>query len=121
MIADDLCEQHLYLLVNILTGEAELLVEYLVRSRETKALKTPNSTVGTYQTFEVYGQTSGQTELLLACGQDSLLILLRLAAEQTLRRNAHDASLDAVGSQQLGTSGCSRCPRAASRYSDERR
>ena len=45
-----------------------------------------------------------EISLILACGQDSLLILLRLAAEQTLRRNADDACLDAVGSQQLSTS-----------------
>ena len=48
LYASNLCKQLLYLLVNILTSEAELLVEHLVRSRETKALETPNGTVGTY-------------------------------------------------------------------------
>ena len=80
-----LCEQSFNLLVNILTGEAELLVEHLVRSRETEALETPYGTIGTYQTLEVYRQTCGETELLNASRQNALLILLRLAAEQTLR------------------------------------
>ena len=40
-------KQFLNLIVNILTSEAELLVEHLVRSRETEALKTPYTTVGT--------------------------------------------------------------------------
>ena len=82
------------MLVHVFTGEAKLLVEHLVRSREAEALETPYGTVGTYQTFEVHGQTSSQTELLLTCGQNALLIFLRLAAEQTLRRNADDTFLD---------------------------
>ena len=76
-------KQFFNLIVHILASEAELLVEHLVRSRETEALETPNSTIGTYQTFKVYRQTSGETELLLTSGQNALLILLRLAAEQT--------------------------------------
>ena len=98
-----LCQQLLNLLIDVLTGEAELFVEHLVRSRETEALETPNGPVCTYQAFEVDGQTSGETELLLACRQHALLILLRLAAEQSLGRNADHAGLDAIGSQQLGT------------------
>ena len=49
-----LCQQLLNLLIDVLTGEAELLIEHLVRSREAEALETPNGTVGTYQT-EIIG------------------------------------------------------------------
>ena len=54
---DYLSKKGFNLLVNILSGEAELLVEHLVRSREAEALETPDSTVGTYETLEVDGQT----------------------------------------------------------------
>ena len=91
------------MLINILASEAELLVKHLVRSRETKALESPYGTVGTYQTLKVDGQTGGETELLLATGQNALLILLRLAAEQTLRRYADDADLDTVLAEQFCT------------------
>ena len=84
---------------NALNSEDDTWSKYLA-----EALKTPNGTVGTYETFEVHGQTSGETELLLANGQNALLILLRLAAEQTLRRNADDACFDTVGSKQLCSS-----------------
>jgi hypothetical protein len=103
-VPDYLSKKGFNLLVNILSGETEFLVEHLVRSRETEALESPNSTVGTYKTFEVDRQTCGQTELLLASGEHALLILLALAAEQALRRNAYDACLDTIGSQQLSTS-----------------
>ena len=45
---DYLSKKGFNLLVNILSGEAEFFVEHLVRSRETEALESPNSTVGTY-------------------------------------------------------------------------
>ena len=99
-----LLQEGLHLVVDVLTGESELLVEHLVGSRETEALESPDGTVGTYQAFEVDGQTGGQSELLLACGQHALLVLLRLRAEKSLGGNADHAGLDAVGSQQLGTS-----------------
>ena len=41
-----LSQECLYLLVNILACVTEFLIEYLVRSRETEALHTPNLTVG---------------------------------------------------------------------------
>ena len=50
-----LCQQFLYLLVDILASEAEFLVEHLVRSGETEALQTPYGTVGTYQSFKEAG------------------------------------------------------------------
>jgi len=92
------------LLVDILAVVAQLLVEHLVGSAEAEALQTPHAAVGTYQTLEVNGQTSGQAELLNTSGQYALLILLRLAAEQTLGRNADHAGLDAVGSEKLCSS-----------------
>ena len=79
-----LCEQCLDLFVNILSGVAEFLVEHLVGSREAEALETPDATVGTYETLEGDGQTGGHAELLLATWQHALLILLRLAAEESL-------------------------------------
>ena len=73
-----LCEQCLDLIIYILSGVAEFLVEHLVGSRETKAFETPNTTVSAYKTFERYRQTSSHAELLLATWQHALLILLRL-------------------------------------------
>ena len=81
---DGLSQQSFYLLVNILAGIAKLLVKHLVGSRETEALKTPYTTVGTNESFEGDGQASGHAKLLLTSGQNALLILLALAAEQTL-------------------------------------
>ena len=89
------------LIVHILCGEAQFLVQHLVGSAEAEALETPYRTVGAYQTFEVHGQTCGHTELLHTCGQDSLLVVLRLAAEQTFGGNADDAHLHAVLAQEL--------------------
>ncbi len=85
-----LCEQLLDLVVDVLAGEAELLVEHLVGSREAERLETPDGAVGTYQAFEVDGQTGGETELLRASGQDSLLVLLRLAAELPLAMSVNN-------------------------------
>ena len=79
-----LCEQCLYLLIYILTSVAKFLVEHLVRSRETEALETPDATICTYKSFESNRQSGCHTELLLACWQNALLILLRLAAEKSL-------------------------------------
>ena len=106
-----LCQELLYLLIDVLASEAKLLVKHLVRSRESEALETPDGAVGTYQAFEVDGQTGGETELLRASGQDSLLVLLRLAAELPLamslnnqKGSGNQLSRESMKMKELGLS-----------------
>ena len=77
-------EHSLNLVVDILSCEAELLIKHCVRCRETEALKTEYLTVVSYETLEVNWKTSCKTEDLSAARENLLLVLLRLAAEETL-------------------------------------
>ena len=97
-----LSKEFLDLIVDVLTSVAELLVEHLVGSGETEALKTPYAAVGTHEAFERDRQARGEAELLLAGGEHALLIVNGLAAEQTLGGHADDAHLHAVLAKQLG-------------------
>ena len=96
-------EEFLHLIVNVLGSEAEFLVEHLVGGGETKAGETPDVSVGTDKSFEGDGKTSGETELLDACGQDTLLVVLRLATEEAFGGDADDAHLQTVGTEQGST------------------
>ena len=96
-----------YLIVDVLGRKAQLLVEHLVRSRETEGFQTPDFAVGTNQTLQVDGQTGCQTKYFGSGRQDVLLIAGHLATEQTFGRNGNDTYLDTVLAQQLGT--CYEC------------
>ena len=64
-----------HLLVNILSCEAQLLVQHLVWGGETERGQAPNLAVGTYQAFQRDGQSGGQAEYLGTAGQDAFLIV----------------------------------------------
>ena len=87
------------MIVDVLAGVAEFLVEHFVGRRETEALKTPDASVGADEALEGDGESGGEAELLLACGQNALLIVSGLRAEETLGGNADDAHLHAVLTQ----------------------
>ena len=81
-IVEIMLEHSLYLVVNVLSSESELLVKHLVRSRESEALETEYLTVCAYKTFKVYRKTCSKTEDLCTARKDLLLVLLWLAAEE---------------------------------------
>ena len=97
-----LLEHCFHLVVYILCGEAELLVKHFVGSRVAEVVEAEYLTIGTYKALQVDGQTCGETEYLGTCGDYALLVLFALAAEESLRRNAHDAYLHAILAEQLG-------------------
>ena len=99
--------QHaLHLLVYILSGVAEFLVEYLVWCRVTECLKAPD--LGCWvsseeEALEVDRESGCHAEYLCTCWDDALLIFERLVAEEFLRWSRHDTYLDAVLTEELGT------------------
>ena len=84
-----LLEQFLNLVVDVLGGEAEFLVEDLVRSGETEALKTPDSAILADEAFECARQTCGHTETLDAFRENFVLVFLGLLAEEPFGRYAY--------------------------------
>lgn len=95
----------LYLLVDVLSGESELLVEHFVGSRETETLQAKDTAVGpdACETFKGARQSGCQPELLHVTRQHIVLIAYGLAPEETFRRRAYDPYADAILAQQFGT------------------
>ena len=95
----------LHLIVDILSCEAQLLVEHLIWSRESETAKTPDLTFVTWnETFEVNRQTSCETELLHTSREHLCLIVGRLSAEESFRWYTNDRALDAVLTEEFCTS-----------------
>ena len=91
------------MLINILTGKAELFVEYLIGCGESKAFQAIDATIAPDESLEGDGQTCRETEDLGVFGQYALLILLALTAEEPLGGSAHNAHTQAVLAQKLCT------------------
>ena len=92
-------EDSLDLLVDVLGGEAQFFVEHFVGCTEAEAVESPDAAVGSDESFEVHGQSGGESELLHACGENGLLVILGLGAEQPFGGYADDAHFQAVLAQ----------------------
>ena len=87
--------QHLlHLIIDVLGGEAQLLVEHLVGCREAEALESPYAAgrIGTdEEAAQIDGQTSCETEYLASGRDDALLVVQGLFAEEAFRGYTHHA------------------------------
>ena len=96
-----LLQQFLYLLVDVLGGEAEFLVEDLVRSGKAEGVKTPNGAILAYKTFKRTTQTSCHTETLDTFRQHFVLISLVLLAEESFGRYADNLQTDTFCAEEF--------------------
>ena len=90
------------MLIDILGGEAEFLVEDFVGCGETEGIETPDGAVLTYETFEGAGQAGGHTETLNAFRKDSVLVFFGLLTEETFGRHADNLEADTLFTEELG-------------------
>ena len=94
-------QQLLDLLIDVLGGEAEFLVEDFVGSGEAEGVETPDGTILADQTFEGARQTCGHAETLNPFREDGVLVLLRLLAEEPFGRYADDLQADAFCAEEF--------------------
>lgn len=91
-----LCEHFFNLLVDILSGISQFLIENFIGSREAETLHAEHTAVCAYKAFECDGKTGCHAENLAACRENTLLIFFALIAEQTLGWYAYNANFYAV-------------------------
>ena len=96
-------QQLLYLVIDVLGGEAEFFVEDLVRSGETEGVESPDGTVFAHEGFECARQAGCHTEAFDAFRQDGVLVVFRLLAKETFGRYADDLQTDTLCAKQFGT------------------
>ncbi len=64
------------------SGEAELLIKYLVGCRCSEVVKTEYFAVATYYAAKGRGKTGGKTEYLAVGGNNAVAVILRLYFKQ---------------------------------------
>ena len=94
-----LLQQFLDLVIDVLGGEAEFLVEDFVRSREADGVETPYSAVFAYKAFQRARQTCGHTETLDTLREDGVLVFFGLLAEETFGWHADNLQTDTLCAQ----------------------